>query len=256
MASVDVLAMAAPNKVTPAIRTEILRLWNERRSQIEIGKALNLNRATVARVLRKAYAVETPDWKGAGRVAVPKPENIITRPIAIVYPDNPPRLETPFELSFGEANRFWSKVAAPNANGCRLWLASTNIEHGAGQFGTTESNASIAHRVAWRLTYGPIPDGMNVLHRCDIRPCVEPTHFWLGTQADNMQDMATKGRALGTHEDTGGENNAAATLTWERVRKMRELRAKHGFTYDQLAEKFGISKSQVSHIITGKQWIE
>ena len=51
-----------------------------------------------------------------------------------------------------------------------------------------------AHRVAWEIAYGPIPEGAKVLHRCDNPPCIEPTHLFLGTQADNVADMIAKGR--------------------------------------------------------------
>lgn len=50
------------------------------------------------------------------------------------------------------------------------------------------------HQVAWILTNGPIPPGMGVLHRCDNQPCCNPSHLFIGTQADNVADMVAKGR--------------------------------------------------------------
>ena len=63
-----------------------------------------------------------------------------------------------------------------------------------------------AHRCAYEMWVGPIPDGMHVLHSCDTPPCVNPAHLWLGTHADNMADKARKGRAPRTSGTFGGVN--------------------------------------------------
>lgn len=90
--------------------------------------------------------------------------------------------------------KFWSKVdksGGPEA--CWPWTGATNeLGYGVTQF---DGRAALAHRKAWALTNGPIPDDKLVCHRCDSPPCCNPAHHFLGTNADNMADMAAKGRA-------------------------------------------------------------
>lgn len=93
--------------------------------------------------------------------------------------------------------RFWKKVQ--KTDWCWIWTASffTNgygqFRHGSRTDGTRKLDH--AHRMAYRLEVGQIPEGMLVCHKCDNKKCVNPDHLFLGTSKDNTQDMIKKGRA-------------------------------------------------------------
>lgn len=93
------------------------------------------------------------------------------------------------------SERFWAKV--DRGDGCWEWQGARRKPWNYGVVQTGRWGASCvqrAHRVAWALTYGPIPDGLWVLHRCDNPPCVRPDHLFLGDAFVNMQDCVQKGR--------------------------------------------------------------
>lgn len=100
-----------------------------------------------------------------------------------------------------------------------------------------------AHRVAYELYRGPIPDGMLVCHKCDVRVCVNPDHLFLGTHADNMRDRSAKGRtAIGERSRSTLSNEDALTIHRSTLRT------------STLARKFGVSEGCIFGIRTGVTW--
>lgn len=92
------------------------------------------------------------------------------------------------------SERFNAAFMPVTESGCWLWLRSLTAK-GYGKFGDRYRKIwHLAHRISWELHHGHIPDGMMVLHKCDVRCCVNPDHLFLGTAADNLHDMVAKGR--------------------------------------------------------------
>lgn len=144
--------------------------------------------------------------------------------------------------------RFWQKVKIAGADECWEWTAYLD-SGGYGQF-RLNGRLECAHRVAWMLAYGPIQDGMCVLHKCDNRWCVNHAHLWEDTQAENVRDMVRKGRRA----DNSGEMNGIAKLTEPEVRMIREKYAAGGMSQRALAKEFGVSHRLVCLIVRREIW--
>lgn len=94
--------------------------------------------------------------------------------------------------------RFNQKYEIDPKTGCWLWTKTvTNGGYGIIGVGGLRGSMRPAHRVSWCLFHGDIPDGLHVLHRCDVPSCVNPDHLFLGTHQDNMNDKMSKGRWKG-----------------------------------------------------------
>lgn len=111
-----------------------------------------------------------------------------------------------------------------------------------------------AHRLSYELhSGGPIPEGLHVLHKCDTPACVNPAHLFLGTHAENMADMDSKGRRITPNRK--GERNGHSKLT---VAQASEIRARYkaGESPTGIGLQFGIHRTHVWQIGTGREWKE
>ena len=142
--------------------------------------------------------------------------------------------------------RFWDKVDFGNPLSCWPWTASLNTS-GYGQIRIDGKNVA-AHRLVWESAFGELPAGMNVCHRCDNPPCVNPNHLFLGTQSDNMRDCATKDRA----NKPKGSAVHTSRLTADDVENIRANAM--NLTQVALAELFGVSQASVSAILRRETW--
>jgi hypothetical protein len=151
-------------------------------------------------------------------------------------------------------DRFVAKVKRPvSGEGCWLWTGATN-PRGYGSIIILKPTKRVlsAHRVAYELYVGEIPAGMSVLHRCDVRNCVNPMHLWLGTQADNMADMNAKGR----QRAPASERSSNAKLTWPMVRELRSRIATGLWPLKELAKEYGIAYNTLLRVKTQQTWRE
>lgn len=99
-----------------------------------------------------------------------------------------------------------------------------------------------AHRVAWILTFGEIPESLIVCHRCDNPPCCNPAHLFLGTDYDNVSDCISKGRFALPYKGP------------ELVLKIRDA-YKHGMRQKDIATNFSVDNSWVSRVVRRLVWI-
>lgn len=139
--------------------------------------------------------------------------------------------------------RFQQKIGPETASGCKPWQAGTNpAGYGLINKGG-KGQCLLAHRVAWEVAHGPIPEGLDVLHKCDNPPCVNTDHLFLGTGADNVADMCSKGR------HSFGERNGHCKLTTAQVLAIHQVHETQKVTQAFLAAMFSVNQSTIGRIL-------
>lgn len=132
--------------------------------------------------------------------------------------------------------------------GCWIWMGGLARD---GRYGSCSYLDHIyrTHRLSYFLAYGQIPDGVNVLHKCDIPLCINPDHLFLGTDADNMLDKTEKNR-----QAKGRDCNHPYNVFSENTVKEARTLYGFGFTLQEVADEYGCTKSTVSMIVNRKTW--
>lgn len=144
-------------------------------------------------------------------------------------------------------DRFWEKV--DKTEKCWIFMGTRDRGFDYGRFRVGRKKER-AHRVAWTLTFGAIPEGMWVLHHCDTPSCVRPDHLFLGDCSANQMDAYQKGRLIPPLARARGEDAGASRLTEDQVREIRASCA----SQRKLGERYGVSQVAISKIKTRKTW--
>lgn len=145
-------------------------------------------------------------------------------------------------------SNFYARIKKADGSECIEWQGSLH-QDGYGHL-TYQSKYWLAHRLAWTLANGQIPDGDCVCHTCDNRRCCNVDHMFLGSHSDNMADMRNKGRRKGIN---AGEKNGRAKLTAEKAKEIRAKYAKKQRQVD-LAREYGVAQAVISLIVRGSIW--
>jgi len=145
--------------------------------------------------------------------------------------------------------------------GCLNWNRSQYPTRYGQAYNEITQKMMPAHRLAWMIAIGEIPERLFVLHKCDNRLCCNPDHLFLGTALDNMRDCISKGRRSKTrrisrpyhHNNPRGENHSCAKLTDKEVDEIRDKYRPGVVTMQKLAAEYSVSYGTINHVLSGKR---
>ena len=142
--------------------------------------------------------------------------------------------------------RLMEKIEPIPFSGCWIWTGYTDSKMGYGMIWDAPT-MKLAHRVSYEIHNGAIPNGLHVLHRCDVPCCVNPSHLFVGTNAENVIDKVSKGRA----ESMPGEKHPSHLLTDKQV---LEKRPEESLSQRKLAMLYGVDRSTIGYIKKKVLW--
>lgn len=165
-----------------------------------------------------------------------------------MYWGNSKRRHVHLSRGAAQIGRFFSGVEKTES--CWMWKRSVD---GAG-YGKIfiDGKRVTAHRYSWTIHRGAIPDGLCVLHHCDVRRCVNPDHLFIGTKKDNMQDALSKDRLYLHSKVNRSDRKVYSKLSECDVLRIRELADTE--THAAIALQYAISQSHVGSIVYRTAW--
>lgn len=155
----------------------------------------------------------------------------------------------PRALAKTAIDQLWVRLTSAEAAAegeCWEWPGNCFTPHGYGH--TNRNGEGIASRAAWAEANGPIPEGMWVLHRCDNPPCCRPSHLYLGTPADNTQDMLSRGREARLRD----EQSAVMKYPPDLVREIKQ-RIDGGESQRSVGRSLSINAGYISRLYRGER---
>lgn len=145
------------------------------------------------------------------------------------------------------ADAFWHHCVPITGEECWEWNGAF-FKSGYGSL-SYHSKSHLAHRVSYEIHKGPIPEGMHILHSCDNRKCTNPAHLRVGTQADNVDDMISRGRNRPPQDRQAGR----AKISDADAIQIRKL-CSDGLAFKEIADRYGLSKSAIKKIHYRETW--
>ena len=138
---------------------------------------------------------------------------------------------------------FWKKVDKKDNSSCWIWIGA-HCNHGYGQM-RINNKMKMAHRISWIIHFGNIPEGLEVCHKCDNPECVNPSHLFLGTHQDNMDDRKSKGR----NKSLQGEMNGASKLKNSQILSIRKKYSTGEYSLRDLGREYHVGFEAIRRVV-------